>query len=253
MTDAHGNTGSASFAIKVVDTTPPIVTVPANKTVDATTPAGRVVTFAASASDIVDGSLTPKCSPSSGSTFPIGMTTVTCSATDAHGNTGSAAFTITVVHTALTLKEAALAGANALLAGAGRTDSDELRDVVRKLRHATDPSNWVDGNHLVVKRGESVFDDEKDAVETLDELIDNKRSKIGDSALQSLIDRLVQADALLASTAIDDAVAAGGNAKKVARARAEFAEGAAALAKGRPGQAIDRYEHAWEQAVDALK
>ena len=37
------------------------------------------------------------CSPPSGSTFPLGTTTVTCSATDTNGNTGTATFTITIV------------------------------------------------------------------------------------------------------------------------------------------------------------
>jgi hypothetical protein len=31
----------------------------------------------------------------SGSTFHIGATTVTCTATDTHGNTGSSSFTVT--------------------------------------------------------------------------------------------------------------------------------------------------------------
>jgi hypothetical protein len=54
------------------------------------------VTFSASAADLVDGSLTPTCVPPSGSTFPIGTTTVTCSATDTAGNTGSDTFDVTV-------------------------------------------------------------------------------------------------------------------------------------------------------------
>jgi len=97
-TDAHGNTGTASFTVTVtlVDTTPPVVTVPANITTEATGPGGAAVTFTATATDNVDGSLTPTCSPASGSTFPIATTTVTCSATDAHGNTGSASFTVKV-------------------------------------------------------------------------------------------------------------------------------------------------------------
>jgi hypothetical protein len=48
--------------------------------------------------DIVDGSLTATCSPASGSNFATGTgtTTVTCSATDAAGNVGSASFVIQV-------------------------------------------------------------------------------------------------------------------------------------------------------------
>lgn len=79
-----------------VDKTPPVVTVPANLTVEATGPSGAVVTFAAAATDDVDGPLSAVCTPSSGSTFALGITTVLCSATDAAQNTGSASFTVTV-------------------------------------------------------------------------------------------------------------------------------------------------------------
>jgi len=97
-TDAHGNTGSDSFTVTVTlnDTTPPVVTVPADFSVDTESSGGRTVTFSASANDNVDGPLPASCSPSSGSTFPVGTTKVTCTATDSHGNTGSADFDVTV-------------------------------------------------------------------------------------------------------------------------------------------------------------
>src|SRR5205823_1675605 len=98
-TDAHGNTGSASFHVTVVDTTPPTVTAPPPIDVEATSAAGAVATFTASATDIVDGTVATACSPASGSTFPLGLTLVTCSATDSHGNPGSASFHVTVVDT----------------------------------------------------------------------------------------------------------------------------------------------------------
>ena len=78
------------------DTTAPLVTGPGSLTGDATGPAGAAVTFAATATDHVDGSLMPTCTPPSGTTFPIGSTAGTCAATDAAGNTGSAGFTVTV-------------------------------------------------------------------------------------------------------------------------------------------------------------
>ncbi|WP_318618939.1 HYR domain-containing protein [Priestia megaterium] len=40
--------------------------------------------------------VTTSCSPPSGSFFPIGTTPVTCTATDAVGNTATCSFTITV-------------------------------------------------------------------------------------------------------------------------------------------------------------
>ncbi len=95
-TDAAGNTGSASFSVTVVDTTPPVVTVPTDITTAATSPAGAVVAFSASATDLVDGAISPVCLPASGSLFPVGTTQVTCTATDTAGNTGSASFDVTV-------------------------------------------------------------------------------------------------------------------------------------------------------------
>jgi large repetitive protein len=100
-TDAHHNTGTASFHITVTltDNTPPVVSAPADITKEATSGAGAVATFTATANDNIDGPLTPTCSPPSGSTFPIAVTTVTCSATDAHGNTGMDTFKVTVQDT----------------------------------------------------------------------------------------------------------------------------------------------------------
>jgi large repetitive protein len=101
-TDAHGNTGSKSFNVTVtlVDTTKPVVTVPANITQEATSSSGTIVNFPpATANDNIDGAITPTCSPASGTSFPLGPTTVTCSATDAHGNTGTGSFKVTLVDT----------------------------------------------------------------------------------------------------------------------------------------------------------
>jgi len=79
---------------------------PADKTVAATSPAGAVVAFGAMAVNDEDGGNPPQtCSPASGSTFPIGTTTVTCSVTDADDATStvSASFRVTVTDTDLAL------------------------------------------------------------------------------------------------------------------------------------------------------
>jgi hypothetical protein len=112
-TDAHGNTGSASFTVTVtlVDTTAPVVTVPGPTTVEATGSTGATATWTGvSAVDNIDGALSATCSPASGASFPLGATTVTCSATDAHSNTGSATFTITVQDTTAPLFSGVPAG-----------------------------------------------------------------------------------------------------------------------------------------------
>jgi HYR domain len=57
------------------------------------------------ATDIVDASVPVSCDPSSGSTFPAGTTTVTCTATDDSGNSTSASFTVTVSRLAVLFGE----------------------------------------------------------------------------------------------------------------------------------------------------
>ena len=90
---ATDNAGTAygTFEIFVSDTVVPVVQVPAD-----IASSSSVVTFTASATDAIDGNIAVLCSPASGSTFPTGATTVTCSATDAHLNSAAASFRVTV-------------------------------------------------------------------------------------------------------------------------------------------------------------
>ncbi len=98
-TDSSGNTGSGTFTVTVGDTIKPVVGVPSTITAEATSAAGTLITFAATASDAVTPNLAPTCTPASGSTFAIGTTSVSCSATDGAGNTGTASFEVKVVDT----------------------------------------------------------------------------------------------------------------------------------------------------------
>ena len=54
------------------------------------------VAFEVTATDDDGGDLPVSCWPRSGSRFPLGKTIVLCAATDASGNTATAAFTVTV-------------------------------------------------------------------------------------------------------------------------------------------------------------
>ncbi|MGV9011832.1 MAG: HYR domain-containing protein [Flavobacteriales bacterium] len=99
-TDAAGNTASCSFTITVVDNIPPGIACPANITVNAAAGScGKVVTYTAPVgSDNCSGVTTSRTAGlASGSTFPVGVNTITYTATDAAGNTAFCSFTITVV------------------------------------------------------------------------------------------------------------------------------------------------------------
>jgi len=78
------------------DTTPPQVIVPSDMTIDAGTAGYAILEYNVKAIDDVDGVITPTCDLSSGSKVFVGVTTVTCTATDSAGNTGSASFMVTV-------------------------------------------------------------------------------------------------------------------------------------------------------------
>ena len=84
-------------AAGVADTTAPVVTINVSSPVEATGSSGAPVTFSVSANEPLSGSIT--CTPTSGSTFPIGATTITCTATDTAGNTGSATASVMVEDT----------------------------------------------------------------------------------------------------------------------------------------------------------
>jgi len=84
--------------IRLQDLTPPTLSLPENLFAAATSAAGAVVAFEASGTDldVTTVSAPVTCSNPSGSAFPMGVTVVTCTATDARGNTTSGEFTVTV-------------------------------------------------------------------------------------------------------------------------------------------------------------
>lgn len=101
---AVGNASNGSYndwalaRYALPDTTPPVLSVPSTIAVNATSSAGASVTYTVTATDPDNqpSDLTIACAPASGSTFPIGSTTVTCMASDPAGNTTTSAFQVVV-------------------------------------------------------------------------------------------------------------------------------------------------------------
>jgi hypothetical protein len=86
-----------ALAATGIDTRPPVITPPATVTATATSQTGATVSFpAATVTDEHDPAPTVNYSPASGSTFALGTTTVTITATDAANNTATATFAVTV-------------------------------------------------------------------------------------------------------------------------------------------------------------
>ena len=74
----------------------PVFTTFGDITIQATNPSGAVVPYTVTATDQVDGSRSVTCTPPSGSTFPVGQTTVTCTATDNQPNPNQSSTTFSV-------------------------------------------------------------------------------------------------------------------------------------------------------------
>ncbi len=98
--DLAGNDGNGvALTVTVQDTTAPVVVVtPSLGTFEATSTLGTEAFYTVSATDEVDGDLSGfvVCSPLSGSVFPLGDTTVTCTVTDSNENTGTGTAVIKV-------------------------------------------------------------------------------------------------------------------------------------------------------------
>jgi lysophospholipase L1-like esterase len=78
------------------DLTAPVITLPPAVEVDATSSVGAAVSYTATATDNSDAHPSLMCTPPSGATFPIGTTSVVCTATDAAGNSSTATLRVTV-------------------------------------------------------------------------------------------------------------------------------------------------------------
>ena len=100
VTDLHGNVSSVMSSIEVLDTTSPTIVCPSDAQVT-NDPGKHTATFT-----FDDPAFDDNCSASialtegltSGSEFPLGMTTVTYQVTDASGNTADCSFTVEVLY-----------------------------------------------------------------------------------------------------------------------------------------------------------
>lgn len=105
------------------DTTAPVLDgVPADMTVFTPGTSAVVAWPAPTATDDTDPSPSVACDPASGTAFPLGTTTVTCTAADASGNTAEGSFDVTVRQLAATWgRPLDASAAPALVGRLGRT------------------------------------------------------------------------------------------------------------------------------------
>lgn len=94
----HGKVAHTSFTVTVADTTAPVFAPLASVTTTSTPGVtGATVTYGpVSAVDKVSGTVAATCIPQAGGVFASGPTTVSCSARDRAGNTGTASYPVVV-------------------------------------------------------------------------------------------------------------------------------------------------------------
>ena len=127
----------------------------------------------------------------------------------------------------------------------GIKDTDKrIADAIKDIQSSLDRPNWIDANHIDGKNADKVFEDEKHAVKALMGVKDPVPAGVTNA-----INDLLEADRLLAQTAIDDA--AGGDPKKLAEAEKEMDKATDEIAKGHYDNAIDHYKNAWKKAQEA--
>ena len=97
--DNSNNTAKASFVVVIADRTPPRIQVPNHNLIvaNATNARGSVVDYNVSATDNMATNIHPICQPiASGQVFPIGNTTIVCTAKDNSNNTAKASFVVVI-------------------------------------------------------------------------------------------------------------------------------------------------------------
>lgn len=187
--------------------------------------------------------------------------TVTVAVTDDDLGTGSDNFTTTVLG-AIDLKNRVI---DTLVPF--ESDSKDVEKAIEKINKSLDAKLWIDAVNLDIKKGHKVFDEEKNAVEKLMKLIkhdDEKKKSISpelEAAAQFGIDNLVNADRVLAITAMLDATSIPvdnpKDQKKVdkenTKSSEEFVKGDEERDDGDFDKAIKHYEKAWKHAQKAIK
>jgi hypothetical protein len=95
VADSSGNEASATQSVRVIDTTPPVLTVPGDITHDASAPLTNVDIGQATAADIFPVTLSNDA-PADG--YPVGTTVVTWTAVDTSGNVSVAVQNVTMTN-----------------------------------------------------------------------------------------------------------------------------------------------------------
>ena len=279
--DGKGGTSSDDVVVTInADVTAPVLTVPEALVVNATFLGGFAgVIGDATAVDACDTS--PTITNDAPAQFPLGETIVTYTATDANGNASSATQSVTVEQSTMLAKSLTVPLLQGLLPVNDKADK-KINSAVKHIQKSVNAELWVDEYHLTSKKGEKVFQEEKEALNQLLTLLrsdddhdgkddhdgddhekdgkkddddkdhDSKKNTIDEATQASLLTvilALVDADKSLATLAFADAQAiytSSKYAKKFDAANKKLTDAQKMFDAKKYAQAIDKYKEAWE-------
>lgn len=223
---------------------PPVIDPHEDVVANADSRAGVVVTYSApGASDALDGAVSVLCQPASGSVFPRGATTVSCTAGDAHGNVGTSSFSVTVLdfrQQLLALREQAVA-----LPGLEGQAEVRLRSAVEFLDKFLAALGWdADGSPATNDAGMNAIRNGRSA---LNYLRTPSATLAGASAAIQL--GLAELMGRIAQARLDEVDGtAGANGSRVSQAHAHFNLGAGYMSASPPnlGEAYLQFQKVCE-------
>gem|GEM_PF-5993085 len=159
------------------------------------------------------------------------------------------------------LKEGAISELESINDALNEQSQLKLDEVLYYLKESVfgepgdDENYWIDDRHLYPDNGDDVFSTENDAVEKLMEILE-KPDEFGASAsvvaeiVRVVEDKILEAQRLLAQTAIDEA--SSGDPELLAEAAEEMAKAESAKANGEYDKAVENYFKAWEAALKSI-
>ena len=194
--DLAGNAASVEVGGINIDLTPPTVIPPSDQTVVATSAAGAEVSFSASASDDLSGVESLVGSPTSGSTFSIGITVVSHTATDLAGNVTMSAHSVTVIGPRDVLRNV-IDDLSLYVA-----EDKRFGKAIKEIEKSLDAKLWADDTHLDPKHGRKVFDRLRRAIKQLMHVAKKPDRISGDAhtTAKAAIDDLAGVSRFLAAT-----------------------------------------------------
>ena len=148
------------------------------------------------------------------------------------------------------LRSMVLAKFQALLpAATDKHQKHELGEIVALLQASLNPALYADAARLKVAGGIRVFALDAAVLEEILEMIRETPTGPLATALQACVDKLTGLDGDYARVAINDAIAAGGDPKRIKAAKDALAAGDKDAAAGKTFRAIADYASAWSAAV----